>query len=67
MIALSRFATIRRWPEKIYSDLSSQLVGAEKELEEAWKKINRGALHRNVVQNIWNDLDLLIVPGPNEQ
>ena len=37
LMALSSFASIRRWSEKIYSDPGSQLVGAERELKEAWK------------------------------
>ena len=37
LVALSRFASIRGWPEKIYSDPGSQIVGAERELKEAWK------------------------------
>ena len=38
LMALIRFASIRGWKEKIYSDPGSQLVGAERE---AWKKIDR--------------------------
>ena len=51
LMALSRFASIRGWPEKIYSDPGSQLVGAERELKEAWKKINQESLQRSSVQN----------------
>ena len=36
LLALSRFASIRGWPEFIYSDPGSQLIGAERELKEAW-------------------------------
>ena len=50
-MALNRFASIRGWPEKIYSDPGSQLVGAERELKEAWKKIDRKSLLRSSVQN----------------
>ena len=45
-MALSRFASIRGWPEKIYSDPGSQLVGVERELKEVWKKIDRKSLQR---------------------
>lgn len=37
LMALSRFASLRGWPEMIYSDPGSQLVGAERELKEAWQ------------------------------
>ena len=40
LMALSRFASLRGWPEMIYSDPGSQLVGAEKELKEAWQRID---------------------------
>ena len=51
LMALSRFASIRGWPQKIYSDPGSQLAGAERELKEAWQKLDREDLHRNAVQN----------------
>ena len=35
LMALSRFASIRGWPQYIYSDPGSQLVGAKRELKEA--------------------------------
>ena len=38
-MALSIFVHIRGWPAEIYSDPGSQLVGAERELKEAWKQI----------------------------
>lgn len=50
-MALGRFASLRGWPEMIYSDPSSQLVGAERELKEAWKRIVRESLQRYSVQN----------------
>ena len=43
-MTLCRFASLRGWPEKIYSDPGSQLVGAEGELKEAWQKIDREPL-----------------------
>ena len=51
LMALSRFTSLRGWPEKIYSDPGSQLVGAERELKQAWQKIDHKALNRNAVQN----------------
>jgi hypothetical protein len=46
-MALSRFASIRGWSEFIYSDPGSQLIGAVRELKEAWQKIVRDELHKN--------------------
>ena len=39
LLALSRFVHIRGWPAEIYSDPGSQLLGAERELREAWSQI----------------------------
>ncbi|KAL9987899.1 hypothetical protein ACROYT_G002279 [Oculina patagonica] len=51
LMALSRFASLRGWPEKIYSDPGSQLVGAERELKEAWQRIDRESLQKDSAQN----------------
>ena len=51
LMALSSFAGIRGRQEKIYSDPGSQLVGVERELKEAWKKIDRKSLQRSSAQN----------------
>ena len=51
LMALSRFACIRGWPATIYSDPGSQLVGADRELKEAWNGIDRETLHKDGVQN----------------
>ena len=51
LMALSRFASVSGWPEMIYSDPGSQLVGAERELKEAWQRIDRESLQRDSVQN----------------
>ena len=51
LMALSRFASLRGWPEKIYSDPGSQLVGAERELKEAWQRIDRELIQRDSAQN----------------
>ena len=50
-MALSRFASIRGWPQYIYSDPGSQLIGAERELKEHWEKIDRSKLHKKGVEN----------------
>ena len=51
LMPLSRFASLRGWPKMIYSDPGSQLVGAERELKEAWQRINRESLQKDSVQN----------------
>ena len=51
LLALSRFASIRGWPEFIYSDPGSQVIGAERELKEARDKIDRSELHKSGLQN----------------
>ena len=51
LMALTRFVSIRGWPSTIYSDPGSQLVGAERELREAWSKIDRSALVRKGTEN----------------
>ena len=51
LMALSRFVSVRGWPEIIYSDPGSQLIGAERELREAWNSINRGSLHKKGAEN----------------
>ena len=53
LMALSRFVStcIGVWPEEIDSDRGSQLVGAERELKEAWKKIDWKSLQRSSAQN----------------
>ena len=46
MYALCRFTSLRGWPEVIYSDPGSQLIGADRELTEAWKKMEKNGLLR---------------------
>ena len=55
LMALSRFASIRGWPEKIYSDPGSQLVGVKRELKEAWRKLDRSDLTKRSAENalVW--------------
>jgi hypothetical protein len=55
LMALSRFACILGWPATIYSDPGSQLVGADRELKEAWNSIDRETLHKDGVQK-WTDV-----------
>ena len=40
LLGLSRFGHLRGWPQTIQSDPGSQLVGADKVLVEAWKKLD---------------------------
>ena len=44
LMALSRFTSVRGWPQKLYSDPGSQLVGASNELERVWGKIDKDGL-----------------------
>ena len=44
LLALRRFAAIRGWPSRIYSDPGSQLKGASEELKGAFKSIDTHAL-----------------------
>ena len=68
LMVLSRFASLRGWPEMIYSDPGSQLVGAERSskrlgkesIESRYKEI----LFRMVPPGY---LDLPTVPGIKEQ
>jgi len=39
LMALQRFSNIRGWPQTIYSDPGSQLIGAEKELVHMWQEL----------------------------
>ena len=50
LLALSRFASIRGWPQIICSDPGSQLIGAEKELREAWQNLNQDELSKDGAQ-----------------
>ena len=68
LLALSRFVSVRGWPEIIYSDPGSQLVGAERELKEAWKSVVRQSLHKKGADNglTWC-LALLMLLGTKER
>lgn len=44
LMALKRFTNIRGWPAKIFSDPGTQLIGAEKELHEMWKAMDKAVL-----------------------
>ena len=44
LLGFSRFIHIRGWPSVIYSDRGSQLVGADKELTEAWQQVDESDL-----------------------
>ena len=47
LMGLSRFASICGGPSTIYSDPGSQLAGADRELKEAWDRIDRELLHKD--------------------
>jgi hypothetical protein len=44
LLALTRFSNIRGYPSNIYSDPGSQLVGADRELQEAWLKMDKSPI-----------------------
>ena len=52
LMALSRFVSVLGWPEIIYSDPGSQLIGAERELREAWNSIDRCCLHKRARKTV---------------
>ena len=51
LMALSRFGNLRGYPSYMYSDPGSQLVGADKELQEAWCNIDQPAIKRKCAEN----------------
>ena len=44
LLALARFAAVRGWPSKIFSDPGSQLRGANEELVRVWKSLDKQAI-----------------------
>ena len=50
LLGLSRFVNLRGWPAVIYSDPGSQLVGASKELRDAWQAIEKDQLIKQGAQ-----------------
>ena len=46
LMALKRFVSLRGWPQLIYSDPGSQLVGAEKEVADAWANMDKSAIQK---------------------
>lgn len=61
LLALTRFANIRGWPEKIFSDPGTQLVGAERELGDVWD-----AMDKTVLQNTSAEQGLQWIFGPGD-
>ena len=59
-MALRRFLSARGWPEVIYSNPGSQLVGAERELREAWTSVDSRSLHKKGAEN---DLTWVFAPA----
>ena len=51
LLAFSRFVHIRGWPTVIYSDPGSQLVGAERELQQAWSEMDNERLIKEGAQS----------------
>jgi len=46
LLAFSRFVSVRGWPEMVYSDPGSQLVGVERELKDAWLNLDHALLNK---------------------
>ena len=46
LMALNRFASLRGWPEKIFSDPGTQLIGADKEISKCWKALDQNAIYK---------------------
>lgn len=46
IMALTRFSNIRGWPQTIYSDPGSQLVGAETEIRTMWQQMDKASLYK---------------------
>lgn len=51
LIAFSRFVSIRGYPEKVYSDPGSQLIGADNELKRVWANMDTAAVIRTGADN----------------
>ena len=51
LLALQRFTNIRGWPEVIFSDPGSQLIGAEKELVIMWKEMQKDTIYKISTDN----------------
>ena len=47
-------ASVRGWPQFMYSDPGSQLIGAEKESRNAWQNMDEDELRKKGVQNGMN-------------
>lgn len=54
LLALSRFVSVRGWPDTMFSDPGSQLIGADRELVVAWQKVERSVLLRKGTENGMN-------------
>ena len=51
LMALSRFVSLRGYPSKLYSDPGSQLVGADRELQEAWHNMEKSVIRKKGADN----------------
>ena len=49
LLTLSCFASVRGWPQFMYSDPGSELIGAEKELRDALQNMNEDELRKKGV------------------
>ena len=51
LMAFSRFSNLRGCPAKVYSDPGSQLIGADRELQSAWKEVDKGSIIKDGAKN----------------
>jgi len=49
--SLFRFTSVRGWPEKIFSDPGTQLVGAANELKAIWENVDKDKVNKVAVEN----------------
>ena len=60
LLAFTRFVSIRGYPEAVFSDPGSQLVGADNELKQAWDSVDKEVL---VVKGLENGLKWVFGPA----
>ena len=60
LLAFTRFVSIRGYPEAVFSDPGSQLVGADNELKQAWDSVDKEVL---VIKGFENGLKWIFVPA----
>ena len=49
LMALSRFVSLRGWPEKIFSDSGTQLGDTDKEISKCWRALDQNAVYKEKI------------------